>query len=289
MTNPDLTWDDRLEQVRTQLVAPPLPRSAKARARLKDPKWVIGDLLQGVPDHLLSRMASKLEQSEGDFRRYREVAEAWPIEHRVAASWSAHRDLKDVSAPRRYELIRPGMTVRQAMRAAGKRQPDAPATHTLSLDEQADHVITLLTDKRLNDLVLKRLVEQRGQRRMRRAAQMAEDERSAEFKEAMRHLRQAQATKSAETAFLEVVFKLREAAEYVRAVLSAATQTDAPEPLVPQHRQPDLIHALTALANSTAEALDALRDHDQRSRRHDFIDVDVARSRPELLELPQTL
>lgn len=265
--------------------APALSRAEKAKSGPADPKWAIGDLLLEIPDHLLGRIAGELGEAEGELRRYREVAGAWPSEYRVAASWSAHRDLKELPVPRRYETIRPGMTVREAAELAGKKPIDAKPVHRMSLEERADHVVGLLMDKQLNDLVLKKLDHRRAVRRTRRAARMAADERSAEFKEAMRTLRQAQATKSPDLAFLQVVFKLQESAEYVRAVLAAVMDTETTVPLVPEHRKPDLICALDTLVDVGHEALDVLKKVPKSDKQFGtIIEADVAKPRPELLE-----
>ena len=278
-------WQDRLQTLRVLLEAPALSRAEKAKSGPSDPKWAVGDLLREVPDHLLGRVASELGVSESELRRYRDVAAAWPPEHRVAASWSAHRDLKDLPVARRYDAIRPGMTVRQAAEVAGKKPIDAKPVHRMTLEGRADHVVGLLMDKQLNELVIKKLEDRRAVRRTRRAAQMAADERSAEFKEAMRSLRQAQAVKSPEVAFLEVVFKLQEAAEYVRAVLVAALDTEASAPLVPEHRKPDLICAIETLVGVGYDALDTLKSAPRaKGPKGTVIDVDVAKPRPELLE-----
>ncbi len=278
-------WQDRLRRLHVLVDAPELSRAEKSKSGPADPKWAIGDLLTEVPDHLLGRVAGELGETESELRRYRDVAAAWPSEYRVAASWSTHRDLKDLPVPRRYETIRPGMTVREAAVLAGKKPIDAKPVHRLSLEERADHVVGLLMDKQLNEQVLKKLEDRRAARRTRRAARMANDERSAEFKEAMRSLRQAQATKSPEVAFLEVVFKLQESAEYVRAVLTAATDSEARVPLVPEHRKPDLICAIETLVDVGHEALDVLKKVPLAGRPHDaFIEADIAKPRPELLE-----
>lgn len=101
----------------------------------------------------------------------------------------------------------------------------------------------------------------------------------------MRSLRQAQAVKSPEVAFLEVVFKLQEAAEYIRAVLAAALDTEASLPLVPEHRKPDLICAIETIVDVGCHALDSLKSVPQaKGHKGPIIDVDVEKPRPELLE-----
>lgn len=277
------TWDSLVERGRALLGAPPLGRASKATAGPSDPKWALGDLLAHVPDSLLARYAVEIGANEGELRRLRDVAAKWPATRRVAASWSAHRDLKDHAE--RFSLIRPGMTVREAAEAAGKQPIDAKPITRMKLDEKAALVVTLLMDKNVNDLVSAKLAERGAARRTQRAARMASDERSAEYKNAMRALRQAQSTKSPEVAFLEVIFKIQEAAEYVRAVVSAATETDSALPLVPENRRPELIFAVDALSDVADQALEVLRSTPKAgtSGTH-VIEADVAKPRRELLE-----
>lgn len=281
----DESWSSWIEQGRALLAAPPLTRGEKKAKGQDDPKWALGDLLLELPEQRLDRFAEELDQSPSEFRRLRDVAGQWPPEHRVAASWSAHRDLKDHQD--RFNLIHPGMTVRQAAKAAGKADIDAKPTGRMTLEERADHVAVMLADKATNAAVLERLEERRATRRMRQATRMAADERSAEYKEAMRALRQAQASKSPEVAFLEVVFKLQEATEYLRAVYMAATDTTAAVPLVPQNRKPELLMAIEGIAEVARQALQALDGGASRPVDEDVYDVeaeDVRRSRPKLLE-----
>lgn len=272
-----------VERGRALIAAPPLGRAEKSTEGRSDPKWAFGDLLAEVPEHMLQRYAAEIGARETELRRLREVAARWPEQHRVAASWSAHRDLKD--HPERFNLIHPGMTVREAAAAAGKKPIDAKPVTRMDLEEKADLVVALLMDKKVNDQVTSRLLERGAVRRTQRAARLASDERSAEYKHAMRALREAQTTKSPHVAFLEVVFKLQEAAEYVRAVVAAVNDTEGESPLVPEHRRPELIFAIDALADVAEQALSALRsDHSTHDRRSGVIDVEVAEPRSELLE-----
>lgn len=284
----DPTWDHWLERGRSLAAAPPLSRAEKSRCGRTDPKWALGDLLLDIPEHRLGSFSAALGKKESELRRLREVASRWPSTHRVDASWSAHRDLKDHD--QRFDLIHAGMTVREAAEAAGKQPIDAKPLQRMSQAEKVNFAVTLLMDKKLNDDVVAELKSRRVARRAERAARMAADERSAEYKEAMRALRVAQATKSPEVAFLEVVFKLQEAAEYVRAVVAAATDTEATIPLIPPHREPELLMAIDALVDVGHEALDALApvaaSPNLAHAHQDVIDVDVARPRPELLERP---
>ena len=278
----DSNWNSWVERGRAIVGASPLSRGEKSTKGTSDPKWALGDLLAEVPDQLISRLAEDLGRSEGELRRLKDVAAKWPAECRVAASWSAHRDLKDV--PNRFELIFPGMTVRESAVAAGKRPIDAKPDERLSEEERADRVISLLGDKTVNELVIEKLDKRGAVRRMRRAARKSDDDRSDEYKDALRQLRQAQSAKSPDVAFLEVVFQIQRATEYLRAVLSATTVDDGQEPLVPSIRKPDLLLAIEALAGVAEEALAQLGDGSSNVHGGDIIDVDVSRPRPELLE-----
>jgi hypothetical protein len=200
----------------------------------------------------------------------------------VAASWSAHRDLKDM--PNRFELIMPGMTVRQAALAAGKKPIDAKPDERLTVDERAGRVISLLGDKAVNEIVIEQLDQRGAARRMRRAARKANDDRSEEYIDAFRELRLAQSAKSPELAFLEVVFPIQKATEYLRAVLSATIGNDETPSVVSDVRRPDLIFAIEALAGVAQEALKSLGDGTSNVDGGDVIDVDVSKPRPELLE-----
>src|SRR4051812_33399223 len=117
-------WAELVGKGRALAGAPPLGRADKSKLGLSDPKWALGDLLLNeVPLADIGRFAKMIGRSEGELRRLRDVAEKWPAQERQAASWSAHRDLKDL--PDRFENIRPGMTVREAAEAAGKKPIDA--------------------------------------------------------------------------------------------------------------------------------------------------------------------
>jgi hypothetical protein len=86
---------------------------------------------------------------------------------------------------------------------------------------------------------------------------MAAEERTAEYREALRNLRQAQAAKSPNRALLEVIFRMRETAEYLRAVVAAAM--DPVAPLAADHRKPDLINAINAVIEAANAAVAELR------------------------------
>lgn len=276
------SWSTVVERGRAILSVPPLTRSEKSIKGTSDPKWALGDLLVEVTDHLLPRLARQLGHSEGDLRRLKEVASKWPPDRRSAASWSSHRELKD--SPNRFELISPGMTVRQAASAAGKKPIDSIPDERLSDTQRADRVIALLSNKVVNELVITQMNERVSVRRMKRAARMVQDERSNEYKEALRQMRQAQATKSPELASIEVIFKIQEATEYLRAVRVAALPSDGQPPLMPETRKPDLLLAVEALTQVAQDTLRTLTSGPSGIDLEGVIDVEEARPRPELLE-----
>ena len=278
----DPNWQHWIERGRAIVGAPPLTRGEKSTRGTSDPKWALGDLLSEVPDLAIPRLAKELDRDEGELRRLKDVSSKWPPERRVAASWSAHRDLKDM--PNRFELIMPGMTVRQAALAAGKKPIDAKPDERLTVDERAGRVISLLGDKAVNEIVIEQLDQRGAARRMRRAARKANDDRSEEYIDAFRELRLAQSAKSPELAFLEVVFPIQKATEYLRAVLSATIGNDETPSVVSDVRRPDLIFAIEALAGVAQEALKSLGDGTSNVDGGDVIDVDVSKPRPELLE-----
>lgn len=277
----DANWDRWLERGRALLGAPSLSRKEKAQRGPEDPKWKLGDLLLEIPEHLVDRFALLLGEEKGALHRLREVAQKWPAEQRVCASWSAHRDLKD--HPERFSLIRPGMSVREAAEAAGKKPIDAKPRTRMTPEERATEVIALLADKSVNDLVIAELMERKEVRRKLRAARAAADERSAEYKEARRRLHEAQSAKSPDRAFLEVVFRMQETAEYLQAVLDAAMDEEAP--LVPEHRIPDLLASIEKVRAAAHITLSALSKDAERADAV-VIDVDVAKRSPmaDLLE-----
>ena len=205
-----------------------------------------------MPDHLVDRFGIELTGEEQPaWRQYRAVARSWPADSRVSASWTGDGELKD--HPDRMNLISPGMTMRQAAETAGKKPFDLRHPRFATLDERAADVVGLLMDKAMNGHVTALLEERKSSRRMRRAARLAADERSAEYKEALTELRRAQNLKSPETAYLEVVFKLQQSAEYVRAVLSALQDTEATTPLIADYRKPDLIFSRSNLLPTSSK------------------------------------
>lgn len=275
-----MTWDDQVESGRALADAPRLSRADAAKRGPEDPKWALGDLAATVPEEHLDRFSKEIGVSPSDVRAYRRVAVEWPPEHRVAASWTAHRELKDHDE--RFLLIQPGMSMRKAAEAAGKAAIDGgPALHRLTNDELAEYAISILKHKPINDLVSEKLRERKAARRMSAAARAADDDRSAEYKQAYRDYRQAQSAKSPELAVFDAIFKLRELSEFVRIL----PEWEAAGGLS-QHRRDDVISAISAAHDATADALDQMGGAASTTDKFsgDIIDVGEASPRPQLLE-----
>src|SRR5207244_3085982 len=111
-----------LSQGRALLGARPLRRDEWAPRGRDDVKWRWGDLALDIPKALLVDFARAVGKNVQELLRYRDVAAAWPAERRVAASWSAHRELQNIDE--RFDVIAPGMTERHARGVIGKRPSD---------------------------------------------------------------------------------------------------------------------------------------------------------------------
>jgi hypothetical protein len=220
-----------------------------------DEKFALGDLICEVGDEELDELAREIGHNltSANLRSYREVARAWPPEKRVAASWTVHRTLKN--AVNRFELIAPGMTLRQAQIATGKNPADTEHPSRWGLDRLVPFIITELLDARVSKAVRAELETRKGARAARTAARMVDEERSAEYREALRVLREARDAKSPERAVYEVIFKLRDAREYVRAVAKAS---DDEMSFVSKERRPDIVAEVRYLALTVVDALGRL-------------------------------
>jgi hypothetical protein len=256
-------WDAWLARGRAILTArPDLRRNEQASRGLENPRWAWGDLLLEVPEALLDLLADDLGPAvssiRSHFRSYREVAAKWPPAQRVAASWTAHRELKDCEA--RFDFLRPGMTMRDAAAMAGKKPLDAKPIGRLTVGARVDAVFDLLRDGLVSKAFERRLRELSEERRVRHTAQRALRERSAQWHEALRALREAQAKKSLDATCLEVILKVRKAAAYLRAVRQAVADPEG-VPLVPDHLEAEVFQAFDEVAEAAA-ALPALRKDD---------------------------
>lgn len=269
-----------MELGRALLSAPRLSRTEAAIAGPADTKFKLGDLLQSIPTTERERFAREIGLAVSEARSYAAVAEAWPTDTRCAASWTAHRELKD--HPRRFELITPAMSMRKAREAAGKKPIDQKPIEDLSLDERAEMIVNLLKNKKLNEAAAKLVKEQGEARRVQRLVNAAEDSRSAEYKDALAALNRARRMKHPDQAALEVVEKIRGLGEYLRAV-----QEIIDDGSVGAHRLPEIVLAAEAAIERADELLKSIGKRDRKEPHGavvDIIDVDVAQPRPMLLD-----
>ena len=245
-------WEELVEPGRAILSAPRLGRAERASSGPSDEKFALGDLFLGVEDEQLEWLAGRLGHNltGAGLRSYREVAAAWPPEKRVAASWTTHRTLKN--APDRFDVIKPGMTLRQAQQAIGKQPADTEHPSRWSLDRKVPFIVTQLMDATTNKAVRDDLDGKKGARAARAAAKMVDEERSAEYREALRELREARDAKSAERMLYEVIFKLREFREYLRAIGKASGDEMS---FLRADRRPDVVAVVQDLALTAVEVL----------------------------------
>ena len=134
-------------------------RGKRDVAREREARFDLGDIaLEIAPmgeshanndaEAKLRVFAEEIGVSYDALEQYRKVAHAWPEGTRVpSASWTTHRAL--ASHPRRFELIRPGMTSTEALRLRGHK--------TWGVGETADKVEQarrLLEDREVVEAVL---------------------------------------------------------------------------------------------------------------------------------------
>lgn len=218
----------------------------------EDEKFALGDLVSDVTDDQLDRLANEIDHNltGASLRSYREVARAWPRDKRVAASWTAHRTL--MNSPDRFDIIQPRMTLRQAQKATGKNPADTEHPSRWGLERLVPFIITQLLDPATSRAVRAELDTRKGARAARTAVKMVDEERSAEYREALRELREARDAKSPERAIYEIIFKLRDHREYVRAVGRAS---DDEMSFVSDDRRPDIAAELRDLAFTVVDVL----------------------------------
>jgi hypothetical protein len=87
----------------------------------------------------LASFAEDIGVNVSTLEDYRKVSDKWPADRRVAGtSWRAHRELMPTAnEPDRWELLKPGMTLTQASKAAGRVQPSRDADDRAAAIEQA--------------------------------------------------------------------------------------------------------------------------------------------------------
>lgn len=265
-------WGTIVEAGRSIIASSRLGNADDDRLGVADEKFALGDLVVSagpMDDTELGLLAKEIGHGlkTGQLKSYREVAEAWPADRRVAASWTTHRTL--AKQPNRFDLIKPGMTLRAAQVAAGRRASDDAHPDRWSLSRRATFVIAQLQDPELNKTVRAEVEGQRHARAVRKAALVVEEEVSAAYREARRELRDKYNAQGPEAAILKAIFQLREGAEFVRAVGRAAVEENS---WLPEHRKPDVVAAVRDLAIIASDTLAAIGVHD-RSLISDALDA----------------
>ncbi|MEV6304373.1 hypothetical protein AB0M02_33550 [Actinoplanes sp. NPDC051861] len=228
------------------LSIPPLRRSEWATRGPDDPKFALGDLLTMIPLADIDPLAVRLDVDPDQLRIYREVALKVPAGRRVKASWTVHRDLRD-----RLELLRDGMTSREAAVAAGRRAFDSKADQRLTVDERAAKVWTFLADPEVYVRVEREMSRTRTERRIRYGARLVHEELARQEKDTRADLRARRNARSPLEATLKARLDLLRAAQLVHAV--GELFDDLPE-------QSRLTEALEALREEADVILDRLNE-----------------------------
>jgi hypothetical protein len=245
-------WAEKVESGRAIMAAPRLGRAQRVSLGPQDEKFALGDLLSDVEDDQLERLARGIGHNltAATLKSYREVAGAWPSAQRVAASWTVHRTLKNLAD--RFDVIQPGMTLREAQIASGRTPADTEHPSRWSLERRVLFIITQLQDAATTKAVRDELEGRKRTRAAKAAVKMVDEDRSAEYRAALRELRDARDAKHPERAAYEVIFKLRDSREYVRAVGKMSGDDGG---FLPDHRRPDVISAIRDLAVTALDAI----------------------------------
>lgn len=244
------------------MAAPRLGRTEQVTRGPEDFKFGLGDLLAGDDDldnEAFEWLAREIGHNltSANLKSYREVARAWPREKRIAASWTVHRTLKN--ADNRFELVQPGMKLREAQVATGKTPADTEHPSRWDFDRRVEFVIIQLQDTDTAKAVREKVDGRKHARAVRAASRAVEEELSAEYREALREFREARDAKSPERAVYDAIFKMRDAREYVRAVAKASMGEDS---FIPDNRKTEVIAAVRDLALGSIEGLVALGAND---------------------------
>jgi len=242
-------WDWWLEAGGRLLAAPPLRRNEQSTRGPNDPKFALGDFLLGVPAELVDRLAEALQTSPGQFRTYRDVADKLRPDRRVAASWTVHRDLRELP-----ELLQDGLTVRAAAALMGKQPIDSKPDRSLSLEERAAKVRAGLADPDVYALIDNELAQGRTERQLRQRARQVHSEHTHRGRELEAELRELRAAKSPFEATVKAELEVNKAMQLVEAI--SQSLDDLP--------QPDrLLDSLTELNTIVAAVLLAQRGGDE--------------------------
>jgi hypothetical protein len=205
----------------------PLRRSEQVSRGREDPKFALGDFLASVPDEFVEPLAEAVGRDPAQFRIYREVASKVPPARRVAASWTVHRDLRD-----RPDLLRDGLTVRQAAELAGKRPIDSKADQRLSVAQRAAKVRSFLADADVLTVIEHELTQSRADRQVRHKARLVHGELAKRQRELENELRALREAKSPYEATVKAELDLNRAAQLVYAVGKTMQDLPSPERLI---------------------------------------------------------
>jgi len=240
-------WNSWLEVGARLLAAPPLRRSEKTTRGPEDPKFLLGDFLCSVPTQYVDALAEALRADPARFRSYREVAEKFPPQGRVAAAWGVHRELKD-----HPEKLRPGLTVREAASLLGKTI-DSKADHNLTVAARVEKVHRFLDDPDVYEVIEKEISQSRENRRVRHRARIVHSELAARQKAIEAELREMREAKSPFEATVKAELDLLRAAQLAHAV--GELISDLPQ-------QERLAEALRSLAEEVSAALEKFASDD---------------------------
>lgn len=228
------------------LAVPPLRRNEISTQGTQDKKFLIGDFLCGVPNRFVDALATALGEDPSSFRAYREVANKVPSERRVAAAWSVHRDLKQ--AP---DLLRPGLTVREAGVLAGKKPIDSKAAHRRTVGQRADDARALLADPDVRAVIEGDRHLSHEERKARATARNYTSEMDAQAKILEAELREAKQAKSPYEATVKATLDMHKAAQMADAVGQLIGDLEQPERLA------EALRTLIASATAALENYEA--------------------------------
>ncbi|WP_433055069.1 hypothetical protein [Dactylosporangium sp. CS-033363] len=216
-------WVERVQEAARILALPVLKRSERSTQGPHDPKFLLGDFLTSIPSYLIEKLAVELGHDAAQFRVYEEVARKLPPARRVEASWTVHRDLRD-----RPELLRNGLTVRQAAEIAGKKAFDSKADQRLTVAERAAKVRRFLADPEVYAVIDGELAQSRAERQLRSRVRLVHAELGKRERELEAELRSLREAKSPFEATVKAELDLNRAAQLVHAI--GVTLDDLPEP-----------------------------------------------------------
>lgn len=206
-------WGEWLQEGGRLLALPPLRRSDRSVHGPDDPKFALGDFLASVPPQYVEALADALDAVPAQFRVYREVAELVPPQVRVAAAWTVHRDLR--SQP---DLLRDGLTVREAAALMGKQPIDSKADRRLTVEERANKVRASLADPEVFAVIDGELALSRADRQLRHRARQVQSEHGQHAKALEAELRRLREAKSPFEATVKAELEVNKAIQLIEAI-----------------------------------------------------------------------